>query len=338
MIQWMHQLSKSWVATLLMGGLALSFVVWGIADVFTGSVQHGAGDGGIDRDFEPRNSPRTYRNFLRNQGQQMGMELTPEMAQKMGLDRRSLQQMIGRTALDNDAARPGSDHHATPNWPSRCARCPPSRAPPANSTTMSFCRSSQVPAIPSRAFLEANAPRPGARPAHHRHGSRLRHARKPIPAALFRLSGRTARRRLCDRLAGIGGRHRAARATRCWRIMSRRMPTISPRPEYREIEYAEVAPQDVVGQVTVTDKMIADEFKAHEANYNVPEKRDIQQIEFASEADARAARDQHRRRHKFRSASRRSARSSPTDLSTGHLGQGGYCPISRAPTPPSRCR
>jgi peptidyl-prolyl cis-trans isomerase D len=37
--------------------------------------------------------------------------------------------------------------------------------------------------------------------------------------------------------------------------------------------------------------MIADEFKAHEANYNVPEKRDIQQIEFPSEADAKAARD-----------------------------------------------
>jgi peptidyl-prolyl cis-trans isomerase D len=43
--------------------------------------------------------------------------------------------------------------------------------------------------------------------------------------------------------------------------------------------------------VTVTDKMIADEFKTHEVNYNVPEKRDIQQIEFQSEADAKAARD-----------------------------------------------
>ena len=37
MIQWMHALSKSWMATLLMGGLTLSFVVWGIADVFTGA-------------------------------------------------------------------------------------------------------------------------------------------------------------------------------------------------------------------------------------------------------------------------------------------------------------
>ena len=36
MIAWFHRISKSWVATLLMGALALSFVVWGVADVFTG--------------------------------------------------------------------------------------------------------------------------------------------------------------------------------------------------------------------------------------------------------------------------------------------------------------
>ena len=36
MLQWMHRLSTSWVASIFMGVLALSFVVWGIADVFTG--------------------------------------------------------------------------------------------------------------------------------------------------------------------------------------------------------------------------------------------------------------------------------------------------------------
>ena len=44
------QLSKSWMASLLMGGLALSFIVWGIADVFTGQSSDGAGHGGLDRD------------------------------------------------------------------------------------------------------------------------------------------------------------------------------------------------------------------------------------------------------------------------------------------------
>ena len=108
-------------------------------------------------------------------------------------------------------------------------------------------------------------------------------------------------------------------------------------PEYREIEYAEIAPQDVAGQVTVTDEMIADEFKAHKANYNVPEKRDIQQIEFTSEADAKAARDKIDRRHSFEAlAAERKIK--PADLSIWAPWPRPTWPIRRAPTPPSLCR
>ena len=35
MIQWMHSISKSFLATILMGALALSFVLWGVGDMFT---------------------------------------------------------------------------------------------------------------------------------------------------------------------------------------------------------------------------------------------------------------------------------------------------------------
>src|SRR5215467_15591377 len=104
MIQWMHQLSKSWVATLLMGGLALSFMVWGIADVFTGQTSTALATVG-STEISTQEFSRFYRNTLRNQSQQTGMELTPEIAQKMGLDQASLQQLISQTAIDNDARR-----------------------------------------------------------------------------------------------------------------------------------------------------------------------------------------------------------------------------------------
>src|SRR6516225_9218432 len=100
MIQWMHQLSKSWLATLLMGGLALSFVVWGIADVFTGQTATSVATVG-STDIEGTAFQQYYRTFLRNQGQQMGSDITPEEAQKMGLGQVALEQMISRTALDN---------------------------------------------------------------------------------------------------------------------------------------------------------------------------------------------------------------------------------------------
>ena len=102
MIQWMHALSKSWVATLLMGGLALSFVLWGIGDVFQGGTSNSVAVVGGTEVTQGAFS-RAYRNMIRNQGAQMGTEITPEMAQKMGLGQVALQQMVSRTALDNVA-------------------------------------------------------------------------------------------------------------------------------------------------------------------------------------------------------------------------------------------
>ena len=76
MLQWMHRISTSWVASLFMGALALSFMVWGIADVFTGMnatalATVGSTEIGADA-FQ-----RAYRNFLKTQSQQMGSDIMP---------------------------------------------------------------------------------------------------------------------------------------------------------------------------------------------------------------------------------------------------------------------
>jgi peptidyl-prolyl cis-trans isomerase D len=102
MIQWMHRLSKSWMATLLMGGLSLSFVLWGIGDIFQGGSSSSVAVVGSTEISQAAFS-RAYRNMVRNQGAQMGIEITPEKAQQMGLGQVALQQMVSRTALDNVA-------------------------------------------------------------------------------------------------------------------------------------------------------------------------------------------------------------------------------------------
>src|ERR1700679_2329802 len=102
MIQWMHTLSKSWVATLLMGGLTLSFVVWGIADVFTGVSSSGVATVGAT-EIGQQEFQRLYQNFVRNQAQHMGMDIPPDMPQNMALPQVALQQLLSRTALDNEA-------------------------------------------------------------------------------------------------------------------------------------------------------------------------------------------------------------------------------------------
>src|SRR6185312_13436550 len=106
MLQWMHRISTSWVASLFMGALALSFVVWGIADVFTGMNVTALATVGTT-EISQDSFARSYRNYVRGQSQQMGMEVTPEMAQKMNLGNVALQQVLSRTAMDNQIARMG---------------------------------------------------------------------------------------------------------------------------------------------------------------------------------------------------------------------------------------
>src|SRR5271170_8057773 len=107
MIQWLSKLSRAWPAQILMAALALSFVVWGIADVFTGQSSSTAVATVGSTEISLQDFTREYRNLLRNQSQQSGMQITAEMAQRMGIGPAQLQRTISRIALDNMAARMG---------------------------------------------------------------------------------------------------------------------------------------------------------------------------------------------------------------------------------------
>ncbi|HEY2835523.1 MAG TPA: SurA N-terminal domain-containing protein [Rhizomicrobium sp.] len=282
MIQWMHQLSKSWVATLLMGGLALSFMVWGIADVFTGQTSTALATVG-STEISTQEFSRLYRNTLRNEP-----NLTPELAAKMGVDQQLLQQQISQVALDNDTKRLDlsvSDAELAGQI----------RALPAfKGATGEFDHNMFLQIIGNAGYSEQE----------FLQAERTDQTRAQLTTALQ--AGFAMPENYSNGLATYLGERRAADFVI---VSPDSVGAIAPppdatleayvkahadrfsTPEYREVEYAQVAPQDVTGQVNVTDKMIADEFKAHEANYNVPEKRDVQQIEFASETDAKAARD-----------------------------------------------
>jgi peptidyl-prolyl cis-trans isomerase D len=262
-------------------------MVWGIADVFTGQTATALATVG-STEISSQEFSRFYRNTLRNQSQQTGMTLTPEIAQKMGLDQASLQQLISQYAIDNEAKR-------FDLTTSDAALAQEIRALPAfKGATGEFNHNMFLQVINSAGyneneFLEAE---------------RTDQARAQLLTALE--GGFAIPEGYSNGLALYLGERRAADfiivspdsvgaiappSDDVLTAYVKAHPERFSTPEYREIEYAAIAPQDVTGQVTVSDKMIADEFKAHEANYNVPEKRDVQQIEFANEADAKAARD-----------------------------------------------
>ena len=96
MLQQMRQFSKSWISSLFLGVLSLSFVAWGIGDVFRGNTSTAVATVGGTA-IEQTIFQRDYTNFLRNQGK----DITPDQARRMNLGTMLLQNNISQTATDN---------------------------------------------------------------------------------------------------------------------------------------------------------------------------------------------------------------------------------------------
>ena len=285
MIQWMHRLSQSWVATLLMGGLALSFMIWGIADVFTGQSTTSVATVG-STEIDSATFQRAYKNYLRNQSQQMGTDITPEMAQKMGLGDTALRQLVSRTALDNEAAR----LHLTISDAALVANTRSMQA--FQGANSQFDHAQFLNVIQQNGYTEQDFLKE----------MRVDMTRDQLMAALeqgLALPDGYARalflfyteRRAADYVVvspdSLGAIAPPGDAVLAAYVKAH--PDQFSTPEYRDISYAKIGPQDLAGQVAVTEAMISQDYEAHKAIYQIPEKRDIQQIEFATEAQAGAA-------------------------------------------------
>jgi peptidyl-prolyl cis-trans isomerase D len=285
MIQWMHGLSKSFLATLMMGVLALSFVVWGVGDIFTGATRTAvASVGGTN--IEMTDFQRTYRNFLRQQGERMGgMEITPEMARSMGLGQTALQQMIDRVALDNYVAAQGLT--ASDADVAQAIRSIDGfKGASGQFEYMTFQRALQIAGYTEDQFTRV---------------VRADMARNQLTAGVelfFGVPGEYTmalyqyvnEKRAADYVLvpGAAAGEIALPDDRTLAAFVKENTARFSTPEYRDVQFAYATAADAA--VTVTDKMLEDEYTARKATYVVPERRELSQLEFKSQAEANAAR------------------------------------------------
>ena len=285
MIQWMHRLSKSFLATVLTGLLALSFVMWGVGDMFTGSTSTAVATVG-GTNIESNVFQRLYRTTLRGQSQSMGTEISPEMAQALGLGQRALQDTIDRTALDNYARKIGIvgsepmaaetvraiDAFKGPNGQFNYPQFMNVLQGAGYATETEF--TDEVRADLARNQLFGSVQSFFILPAEY-----------ALPLYLHVTEKRAAEYVVVPpAAAGDIAPPDEKTLTAFVKENAARFST----PEYRDVLYAWATPDDVTAEVT--DKMIADEYAAKKATYNVPERRELSQLEFKDEAEARAAR------------------------------------------------
>jgi peptidyl-prolyl cis-trans isomerase D len=285
MLQKMRGFAQSWVASIFLGLLALSFGVWGIADIFRGDVDTSVATvGGIK--IEQADFQREYSTELKNESTRVGSPLTPSEARAMGLPQDVLQRMISRTAIDLVVQNLGLT--ATDSDVAAQIR----ELPAFEGTNGDFDHQRFLQIINASGFTEQSF--------------------------IAAVRADTARNQLLtatsDGLQVPNGYAMAifdylneARAVSYVTVAPTAIGTVAPpsdseleayikahpqnfsTPAYRELTYAEVTPESLAPGITVTQQQLHSEYELNLNKYQVPEKRTVEQITFPDEKSATAA-------------------------------------------------
>jgi peptidyl-prolyl cis-trans isomerase D len=281
----MRKYTHSWASNVLLGVLALAFVSWGVGDIFRGNISTAVATVG-GTEIDQNDFRRDYSNVLRNQGEERGKAIAPEEARRLNLGGQLLEQDIARTALDNAVRSLGL-------------------------TASEGLVVQEIHQMPAFAGLTGQFDRATFQ-------QRIERIGYSEPGFIQLLRADTARSQLIRAVEGgfmlPPGYARAIfafatelRAAEYIVVDAKSVGNIAPpadavlqdyvkahpnrysTPEYRDVTYAWIAPADVANQVTVTDDQVKQAYDSHIDQFVIPEKRDLQQVEFTSEADAKAA-------------------------------------------------
>jgi peptidyl-prolyl cis-trans isomerase D len=286
MLQQMRKVAKSKPAGVLLGLLALSFGVWGIADIFRGNVDTSIASVGGEK-IEQDVFQRDYRNFLKNASAQIGHEVTPEEAHAKGLDHQALETTLSRTAVDQVVSHYGL--RATDAQVADSIRAISAfRGPLGTFDHATFLYRLQNAGFSEDSFVDIER--------HDLARNQLLvaiHDGFALPPGYTSLlfdyieEQRAANYVIVPKEAA--GTPPAPTDAELEAFV-RSHPGEFSTPEFRDVTYAVAAPQDVMNQVHVTDQELQQQYELRKDQYQVPEKRDVEQIVFPDEASAKAAR------------------------------------------------
>jgi peptidyl-prolyl cis-trans isomerase D len=290
MLQYMRKLAKSWLATILLGGIALSFALWGIGDVFRNVTSADTSVASVgDTKVSAQEFERDYKNLSRNVGR--GQDIPPELAKKLGLPDRALQSAINQTALDFEVNHLGltlGDAQI-----SNAVRSVQAFTGPLGTFDHQvFVQRLQELGFTEQGFIDAMR-NDGAR-QQVLNAARNGFAVPPTFArALFGyLNERRAVEYIVVPLSAIGEIPEPGDAQLKTFIAAHQ--GVFDSPEYRALTYAVIGPDDVLAQINPTDAQIKNQYEINKADpakgYLVPETREVEQINFKDEAGAKAAR------------------------------------------------
>jgi peptidyl-prolyl cis-trans isomerase D len=284
MMETMRNAAKGWAAKVLIGLLAISFGVWGIADVFTGSRTGALATVG-EREIAPEQFSNAFQEYLQNYARQTGRGITPEEARALGIDRAILDSLLQSAALDHQAGKLNlgvSDtylaHEAmlNPGFQDAAGKFDAARFKTIldqnGLSEQAFFAEERQRLLREALTQTASADMPvnlGLLEAQHRYDNEQRDARYFVVTTQDSEVPAPAEDEIKKEYEAN--------------------PAAYTAPEFRVVATMKVEPADMAAKVALTDEDIAAGFEKYKGDYFTPETRTVLQMSFPTLEEAQAA-------------------------------------------------
>ena len=289
MLRGMRQASTNWVGKSIMitvvGFLAISFVIWGIGDIFRGGSRQTVATIG-NTEISSEQFRQSFTERLQQISRQVGRPVTPAQAQAYGIDQQLLGQMIGEAALD-EQARKLKLGVADADISKRIMQDPAFRG---LSGAFDATRFDQV--IRQAGFTEQRYVAEQRKVALRRQIVGAITAATTVPKAEAEAKNRfdNEQRNIeyVTLTRAAAGEIAAPTPEVLKKYFADRKVTFRA-PEYRKLVILQLSAEEIGKTIKVSDDDIKALYAARKARFETPEKREVQQIVFPNEDEAKVA-------------------------------------------------
>ncbi|MDR3528604.1 MAG: SurA N-terminal domain-containing protein [Rhizomicrobium sp.] len=286
MLQEMRKYAKSKLANVLLGLLAVSFVSWGVGDFVRASNDSSVAKvGGVA--IDQQDFRRDYTNSVRSEANRRGeATLSPEEIRKLKIADAVLEQKIASQALDNVVKKLGltaSDAMVT----GIIHRYSAFSGVTGQFDRPTFQRTIERIGYSEQGFIELVR----ADTARNQLVQAVEGGFKVPPGYAKLLFNYFTEIRAADYVVvdakSLGAIPAPSDAELTAYVKAH--PGQFSTPEYRDVTYAAITPDDLMPTIKVTDALIQQAYDDHKDEFVIPEKRDLDQISFQTEAAAKVA-------------------------------------------------
>jgi len=289
MLRGIHKASSTWlgrgIMAVIMGGLVISFAIWGIGDIFRGfGLNSAIKIGGTEISIEQFR--QFYTERLQQLGRQVGRPITTDQARATGIAQQVIGQLVAETTLDEQAKalRLGISNAEI------AARI--TNDPNFRGITGAFDRDRFEQIIRQAGFTETRFVEEQRRVILRRQIALSIGGDFLVPVTAMKAINQYQNEKRAIAYLALGPAQAGDIPSPTPEVLSKyfeERKILFRAPEYRKITVLAMSPADLAKPDAVSDADAKSYFEQHKASYGAPERRELKQIVFQKPEDAAAA-------------------------------------------------